>query len=256
MAHPDWEGAAALVTGGANGIGAAVCRALAGRGVHVAVADVDGEGGRAVAAEVDGLYVPCDVSDLDANRAAVAACVERFGRLDLVHLNAGITSGCGVGDDFDPARYRRAMGINLDGVVYGVHAALPALRRRGGQIVATASLAGLVAVPGEPIYAANKHAVVGLVRSLGPALEPDGVRINALCPGFADTTIVDDIRPLLADLGVPLIPVPEVVAAFLAVIDGDTTGACWFVQAGRQSEPFGFRNAPGPRVARPSGPGG
>ena len=121
----------------------------------------------------------------------MAAATDRFGGLDLVHLNAGVTSGCGVGDDFDPALYRRAIAVNLDGVVYGIHAALPALTgRSGAQIIVTASLAGLTGLPGEPIYSANKHGVVGLVRSLGPRLLAEhGVRINALCPGFADTAL-------------------------------------------------------------------
>ena len=91
-----------------------------------------------------------------------------FGGLHIAHLNAGVTSWCGMGDDFDPEAYRRSMAINLDGVVYGIAAARPAIKASGGgTIVATASMAGLVAAPFDPIYAANKHAVVGLVRSLG-----------------------------------------------------------------------------------------
>ena len=94
------------------------------------------------------------------------------------------------------------MGANLDGVVFGVHAALPALRRRGGgAIVATASLAGLTGVPYDPLYAANKHAVVGLVRSLAP-LAAEGIRVNAVCPGFAESRIIDPIRDALRDSGV------------------------------------------------------
>ena len=136
---------------------------------------------------------PSTSRELDENLAIVEHVVERFGGLDLVYLNAGIVSGCGIGEDFDAERYRRAMSVNLDGVVYGAHAALPALRARGGgAIVATASLAGLTAVPMDPFYAANKHAVVGLTRSLGPALAGDGIRFNAICPGYAET---DDHHP-------------------------------------------------------------
>ena len=87
------------------------------------------------------------------------------------------------------------MGANLDGVVFGTHAALPALRARGGgAIVATASLAGLTGVAYDPLYAANKHAVVGLVRSLGPLLAEEGIRFNAVCPGFAESAIIEPIR--------------------------------------------------------------
>jgi len=242
------RGAVALVTGAAKGIGAAVSTRLAALGTNVVLADVDDDAGRALARELDGLYVHCDVADVDANHAAVAAAVSHFGGLDLVHLNAGVAGGCGIGDDFDLPRYRKAMGVNLDGVVFGVHAALPALRRRGrGTIVATASLAGLVPVPPEPIYGANKHAVVGLVRSLGPRLAEEGIRINALCPGFADTSLVEGIREWVDAVGAPLLTVDEVVDAFLSVVLSDGVGQCWFVQPGRPSEPFAFRNVPGPR---------
>src|SRR5207302_5439106 len=122
-------------------------------------------------------------SDLDANLALVDFAVRNCGGVDIAFLNAGVATGCGVGDDFDLADYRRAMGANLDGVVFGIHAVRPALLARGGgAIVATSSLAGLTAVPFEPLYAANKHAVVGLVRSLGPAMVEEGIRINAICP--------------------------------------------------------------------------
>src|SRR3954452_23110835 len=104
------------------------------------------------------------------------------------------------------------MGINLDGVVYGTHAVLPALRARGGgAVVATASLAGLTAVPYDPLYAANKHAVVGLARSLGPALAPERIYFNAVCPGFAESAMIAPIRGALVESGLPIIPA-EVVA--------------------------------------------
>ena len=137
------------------------------------VADVDVPGGTEVAERIGGHFVETDVSDLEANRAAVAFATERAGGLDLAYLNAGVAGGPGLGDDFDLEAYRRAMSINLDGVVFGTNAVLPALRERGGgAIVATASLAGLMGVPMDPVYTANKHAVVGLARALGPALAP------------------------------------------------------------------------------------
>lgn len=237
----------ALITGGASGLGRATATALAARGTKVVVADVDEEGGRAVAEELDATFVPCDVRDLDANLAAVRAAEATHGGLDLAYLNAGVASMMGVGDDFDVERYRHVMGVNLDGVVFGVHAVLPALRRRGGgSIVATASLAGLTAVPFDPLYAANKHAVVGLVRSLGP-LEQEGIRVNAVCPGFAESKIIEPIREGLQSAGLPIIPAEQVAATVLHLFDGDMSGECWFVQAGRESAPFGFRGIPGPR---------
>lgn len=241
----------ALVTGGASGLGRATALALAAAGAEVVVADVDAEAGEAVAAQVGGHFVATDVSDLEANRAMVAFALERCGRLDLAHLNAGVTSGTGLGDDFDLAAYRRAMGVNLDGVVFGTHAVLGALRRndgpRRGAIVATASLAGLTAVPMEPIYSANKHAVVGLARSLGPTLALDGVRFNAVCPGFAESAMTAPIRDGLAAAGFELIPAEVVAETVVRLFALEVTGECWFVQQGREPAPFQFRNVPGPR---------
>jgi NAD(P)-dependent dehydrogenase (short-subunit alcohol dehydrogenase family) len=238
----------ALVTGGAGGLGRAVARALAERGARVVIADVDIDGGQELARELDGRFVATDVSDLEQCVRAVRDTTAHYGGLDLVHLNAGVTSGCGLGDDFDLDLYRRAIGINLDGVVFGLHAALPALRARGGgAIVATASLAGLAAVPLDPLYAANKHAVVGLVRSLGPGLALENIRVNAVCPGFSESAIIDPIRDALADQGVPIIPAEQVADTVMTLFTGEMSGECWFVQAGRPSDAFAFRGVPGPR---------
>ncbi len=238
----------ALVTGGASGLGRATCLALAEAGAEVVVADVAVAAGEAVAEEVGGRFVECDVRSLEANRAAVDFCVRECGGLDYAYLNAGVASGCGVGDDFDEEKYRRAMSINLDGVVFGAHAAFGAIRERGGgAMVATASLAGLLAMPLDPIYAANKHAVVGLARALGPVFGGQGVRFNAVCPGFAESAIIADARDDLVNAGFDIIPaetVAETVVRLLA--DEGINGECWFVQPWREPGPFRFRNVPGP----------
>ncbi|GGW56495.1 dehydrogenase [Streptomyces lucensis JCM 4490] len=245
-------GKVAIVTGGASGLGRATALALAQAGARVVVADVDAGAGREVADLVGGAFRACDVSDLDANRALVDFAQEEYGGVDIAFLNAGVMTGCGVGEDFDLARYRRAMGANLDGVVFGTHAVLPALRARGGgAIVATASLAGLAAVPLDPLYGANKHAVVGLARSLGPALAPDNVRFNAVCPGYAESRIIDPLRGMLSEQEMPIIPAEVVADTVLRIVTGDSTGECWFVQAGREPEPFRFRTVPGP--GKPAG---
>lgn len=238
----------ALITGAASGFGRALTETLTGRGVRVVACDVDEAAGNELAEATGALFVPCDVSEIEQNEAAVAVAVAEYGGLDLAFLNAGVAFGTQLGPDFDPAAYRRAMGINIDGVVFGVNSVLPALKARGGgSIIATASLAGLTPVPMDPVYAANKHAVVGLVRSLGPILAMDDIRINALCPGFAETAIIGPIRELLQSQGMPIIPVQEVIDTILEIFDGEETGECWFVQAGRESQPFKFRNIPGPR---------
>lgn len=241
----------ALVTGGASGLGRATSYALAEAGCEVVVADVSVEDGKAVASDVGGRFVECDVRTLEANRAAVAFCEAECGGLDLAYLNAGVSTGCGLGDDFSEELYRRAMAINLDGVVFGTHAALPAMRRRGGgSFVATASLAGLVAMPLDPVYAANKHAVVGLARAMGPALAHETIRFNAVCPGFAESKIIADAREDLVAAGFDIIPAESVAETVMRLFAGDMTGECWFVQAWREPEPFRFRNVPGPG-ARP-----
>lgn len=242
------DGKVALVTGAANGIGAGVARRLAGLGAQLVLADVDEAAGDALADEIGGHFVRCDVREPADNDAAVAAAVEQFGGLDLVHLNAGVATGTNLGEDFDIDMYRRAMAVNLDGVVFGVQAALPALRARGGgTIVATASMAGIVPVALDPIYAATKHAVVGLVRSLGSLWEPEAIRVCGLCPSFADTAIIEEAKPFLDEVGFPILAVDEVLDAFEAVVDRGRPGECWFVVPGRTSEPFEFRRAPGPR---------
>jgi NAD(P)-dependent dehydrogenase (short-subunit alcohol dehydrogenase family) len=238
----------ALITGAASGFGRALTQSLTTRGVRVLACDVDEPGGREVAEDAGALFVRCDVSDPEQNAAAVAVAVAEYGGLDMAFLNAGVASATGVGESFDLDAYRRAMGANLDGVVFGVNAVLPAMKARGGgSIVATSSLAGLAPVPMDPIYAANKHAVVGLVRSLGPVLAGEGIRINAICPGYADTAIIAPIRELLVGQGLPIIPVEQVTDAVIELFDGEMTGECWFVQAGRESQAFSFRGIPGPR---------
>jgi NAD(P)-dependent dehydrogenase (short-subunit alcohol dehydrogenase family) len=239
----------ALVTGGASGIGRAVATALAERGALVAIVDVDEQSGAEVAAQLDAEFVAADVRDLHQCLHAVEVIGERLGRIELAHLNAGVSTGCGVGEDFDLDAYRRAMGVNLDGVVFGVHAVLPAIRAAGGgAIVATASLAGLTGMVFDPIYTANKHAVVGLVRALGPVLAGEGIRVNAVCPGFAESKIIEPIREALSAEGLPIIPAEQVAQTVLALFEGEMSGECWYVQAGRGSEPFRFRGIPGPRM--------
>jgi NAD(P)-dependent dehydrogenase (short-subunit alcohol dehydrogenase family) len=209
------DGKVALVTGGAKGIGAAVARYLGGgAALMVVIADVDDAAGTVLAGDLDGLYVHCDVSDPAADEAAVAAAVARYGGLDVVHLNAGVATGCGVGDDFDLAACRRATGVNLDGVVFGAPAAIGALRARGGgTIVATASMAGITPVSWDPIYVANQHEVVGFVRSLGEALIGHSLAVHALCPSVTETALIAALRPLLEGGDFPILDVTEVVDA-------------------------------------------
>jgi NAD(P)-dependent dehydrogenase (short-subunit alcohol dehydrogenase family) len=177
----DFKDRVALITGGANGLGRATAQRLVEAGAKVVLADIEPGPGRDAARELDGIFVEADLSRPEASQAAVEAAVAGYGGLDIAFLNAGVATGCGLVESFDLGLYRRAMGVNLDGVVFGLNAVVPALRERGGgSIVATSSLAGLAPVPFDPIYAANKHAVVGLARSLGP---------DSLTPGSSSRSV-------------------------------------------------------------------
>ncbi len=187
----------AIVTGAASGIGAEVARQLAAQGVRVALFDVVEEAGRVVAAEVGGEFVRCDVSNYDSFEGAVSVCVERLGVPDYAHLNAGVMT-VGAEEAFLPLeevtldQYRRIIGVNLDGVFNGMKALLPRMRDKGGAITATASIAGLGALPFDPLYGATKHAVIGLVRAVAAANDGANVRINCICPGGVDTAIIPE----------------------------------------------------------------
>jgi NAD(P)-dependent dehydrogenase (short-subunit alcohol dehydrogenase family) len=223
----------AMVTGGASGIGAATARRLATEGYDVTVADLQDDLGAAVADEIGGRYVRFDVSDA----ASWSGALDGVG---LVHLNAGIVTGerelAKVSDD----QYRRLMSVNVDGVVFGAREAARSMERPGA-IVATASVAGLIGFPPDPIYTAAKHAVVGLVRALAPALEPDGLTINAVCPGIVATGLVPpEVADRLRDAGYQLIDPDEVAATVWAAATSGRTGECWTVLPGQESEPFRF----------------
>lgn len=238
---------AAVVTGGAGGLGRAFARRLSARGYGVVVADRDADGAAEVAREVGGTPVTADVSRPEDSVAAVRAALRAYGRLDVVALNAGIGSGLAATDPLDLEAYRRIVGVNQDAVVYGLDAALPHLRGRGGRVVVTASLAGLVPMPSDPLYTLTKTAVVGYVRAVAPPLADLGVTVTALCPGFADTAILGAMRAPLEGAGMPLLTPDDVGAAFDALLSRGRPGEVWFVQPGREPGPYEFRGVPGPR---------
>jgi NAD(P)-dependent dehydrogenase (short-subunit alcohol dehydrogenase family) len=243
------SGKVALVTGGASGIGLASATRLAEAGASVVVVDLDGDSAERVAAGLDGLGLQGDVSRPEAWPSVIDAATDRFGGIDLAHLNAGVmTSEADITKVTDDT-YRRVLGVNVDGVVFGVRALVPALAARGGgAIVATASLAGLIGFSPDPLYCVTKHAVVGLVRSLVPQLAERDITINAVCPSIVDTPLIDDVREVLEESGFPLIDVSAVAQAVLDLLAGEETGQCMVIQAGREALPYRFARPPGPRA--------
>jgi len=251
MSDPATElaGKVALVTGGASGIGRATARRLATAGATVAVADLADDAGRETAAELEGRFFYLDVGEPDDWRAVVASLDRELGGLDVAFLNAGVTTKetdvTALGDD----QYRRIMRANVDGVVFGVRAVVPLMERRGGgAVVATASLAGLIAYSPDPVYAATKHAVVGLVRALAPQLEAKGITINAICPGLVDTPLIgEEGHALAAAANFPLITPEAIAEAVYGRVVGSETGQAFVCQAGREALSYRFGNVPGPR---------
>jgi NAD(P)-dependent dehydrogenase (short-subunit alcohol dehydrogenase family) len=233
------ENRAILVTGGANGLGAAMVRHFTAAGHRVAAADLDQDAGQALARATGCLFVRTDVTVFADNQAAVGQAVAAFGGLDAVCLNAGVPGGTTTGEDFDPDRYRRGMQVNLDGVVFGANAALPHLRARGGAILVTSSVAGLIPFA-DLYYATAKHAVIGLTRSLAQFLQADGITVNAICPGFADTRLIAPLRDQLIAAGIALADPAEVAAVAAGILDSPATGQAWEVQAGRPAAPVSF----------------
>ena len=191
----------AIVTGGGSGIGAALSRALVGRGDSVVVADIDGAAAERVAKQLTdrgpGTASPAtiDVRDADAVTKLVHDTHDLNGRLDVIFNNAGIGVG-GDAEELTVAHWDRVIDVNLRGVVHGVQAAYPLMvKQRHGHIVNTASLAGLIPSPYLAPYAATKHAVVGLSLSLRAEAKRNGVKVTAVCPGFVDTPILDKEGP-------------------------------------------------------------
>ena len=220
----------ALVTGGAHGLGRHACGALGWAGARVVVVDVDERGGDAVARAVGGAFDAADLSQSDANHDVVAAAMERYGRLDLVHLGPSTAAEPLPAQDLEPLQYRETMSTMVDRVMYGTQAALPAFEATGdGGAIVAASIGPSRA----PTDVASDHALIGLARALAAALAPRQVRFNAVLPDvlarLTESTPVDDLYDNL----VRTVASANAGDAVVALLAGEVSGECWLLRSFR-----------------------
>jgi NAD(P)-dependent dehydrogenase (short-subunit alcohol dehydrogenase family) len=235
----------AVITGGASGIGAATARLLQDRGAHVAVLDRD------VSGAPDGVMaLTCDVTDSNEVDAAIAAIVHRFGVIDIVVNNAGIGATGDVSQN-DDAEWAHLLDVNVTGMARVSRAALPHLRRSDhAVIVNTCSVAALIGIKQRVLYSASKGAVLGLTLAMAADHVTEGIRVNAVAPGTADTPWVGRLLEAADDPAAAaealrarqplgrLVSAGEVAAAIASLASPDaaaTTGAILSVDGGMAS---------------------
>jgi len=236
------QGLVALVTGGASGIGAAIVRRLADAGARVAVLDLDPAG-----ADPRALAVQADVGDRASVDAAVSTVVERLGGIDIVVNNAGVGATGDIAANGDD-EWARVLSINVTSVARVTAAALPALRRsRAAAICNVSSIAATAGLPQRALYSASKGAVLAVTRSMAADHLREGIRVNAVTPGTADTPWVERLLAQAADPAAEraalearqphgrLVSADEVAAAVLYLVGssaGSTTGTYLEVDGG------------------------
>ena len=244
MSEQDFNGKVAIVTGGGSGIGEACALTLADRGAKVLVADLDEDAAERVASAIgaNAKAFVVDVSDPAACEAMVKAAVDTFGGLHIAVNNAGIGGEQSPIGSYSVEGWRAVLSVNLDGVFYCMRAQLPVMiAAGGGSIVNMASILGSVAFPSAGAYVSAKHGVVGLTKAAAIDHAAQGIRVNAVGPGFIDT-------PLLAALPAEMIAAlsdmhplgrlgkPEEVAELVAFLASDrasnTTGSYYTTDGG------------------------
>ncbi len=193
-----FDGRTAIVTGAGSGIGAAIARELGASGAHVVATDLDGATAAETAAAIAAAGGQAEAAALDvADAGAVAALCDRVAAERGLHLlvnNAGIGGPLAPTGDYPLDGWRRVIAVNLDGVFFGMRAAIPHMAAAGGgAIVNIASILGSVGFAGAPAYTAAKHALLGLTRTAALDHAGQGIRVNAVGPAFIDTPLLDNL---------------------------------------------------------------
>ena len=246
-------GKVALLTGAAQGQGAAEAWRFAEEGARVVVTDVLADGARDVAAAIgdEAIAVTLDVTEPDAWDDGVRRAVDAFGHIDVLVNNAGIGIPPRVLEEVALADHRRTMAVNLDGVLLGMRAVVPVMRDgSGGSIVNISSIDGIVGVAGMTSYAASKFAVTGLTRSAALELGRFGIRVNSIHPGVIASPMVEQAPPevrdrldrLMAQQPIPRMGTPEEVAHLAVFLASDEssycTGAQFVIDGGHIAGPY------------------
>jgi NAD(P)-dependent dehydrogenase (short-subunit alcohol dehydrogenase family) len=247
------KGQIVLVTGGGHGIGEASCRALAAAGAHVVVTSLQDDTGVAVAREVGGEYHHLDVTRYDEWEHVLSAVVRKHGHLDALHCNAGVLTRPvsheflhdNLADWLKPQFYHRIRGVNLDGVAYGVMAALPYfIGQNKGSVLMTSSGAGVKPEPTDPFYSMTKHGEIGLARSLAVDFERYNIKFNVICPGATNTRIIPrDLRMEMAKSGYHISPPSFLGGTIVNALTSGTTGDIWIALSDR-TEPWRYTFPP------------
>lgn len=192
-------GKIALVTGGARGIGRAICEAYAAAGAQVAVADLLEEDARETAEAVGGMAVVMDVADPASISAGVAAVEQAWGGIDILVNNAGIFNMASL-ERITFEDYRRQYDVNVAGTIFAAQAVVPSMRKRGGGVIVNfTSQAGRRGEPNVTVYCSTKAAVISITQSLALELAGDGIRVNAIAPGVVDTPMWDLVDSQFAE---------------------------------------------------------
>lgn len=234
----DFWGRVALVTGGGSGIGRATALLLASRGAAVAVSDVNVGGAEETARMIgdmgkDSIAIGADVSQAVDASAMVDATTSRFGRLDLAVNNAGVGGGRSPLHEYPEADWNRTLAVNLTGVWLSMKSEIEAmLEGEGGVIVNVASVAGVVGYPRHAAYSASKHGVIGLTRTAALEYARSGIRVNAICPAFTRTPMVeaavaaseDRLRKLESANPLGRLGTPEEIAEGIAFLCSPASG--------------------------------